>query len=137
MIVSQPFEFLAYRGNDFQLQVTYSVSFKISPRHNSRSNFMQLMTDECVNNPGGQNKSRKPSIGIAFQPNTRSFRLRFRTEKIEVDEIVTGAQPVSNACGDVYTSPSMVHLCSPCNASHIVIIGQASDYCIHAMYTFI
>lgn len=28
MIVSQPLEFLAYRGNDFQLQVTYSVSFK-------------------------------------------------------------------------------------------------------------
>lgn len=94
MIVSQPLEFLAYRGNDFQLQVTYSVSFKVSPRHNSRTNYMQLLTDECIANPSGQNKIREPSISLSFQPSTRAFRLRFRTENIEVDENVTGAKPV-------------------------------------------
>lgn len=91
MIVSQPLEFLAFRGNDFQSQVTYSLNFKISPRHESRSNFMVLITDECI--AGGQNKARNASIRLAFQPNTKTFRLQFRTEKSEIDQLIKGALP--------------------------------------------
>lgn len=95
MIVSQPLIFLPFRGNDFQKQITYSLNFKISPRHENRSTYMVLITDKCIGNPGGQKKSRKPSISLAFQPNTKTFHLQFRTKSTAVDEQVKGARPVS------------------------------------------
>ena len=95
MIVSQPVKFLAFRGNDFQKQITYAINFKISPRHNNRDNFMVLLTDECKGVGGGQNKARKPSIKLAFQPNTKTFNLQFRTQDTEVDQYIKGATAVS------------------------------------------
>ncbi|KAL4226054.1 hypothetical protein ACF0H5_014042 [Mactra antiquata] len=95
MIVSQPLKFLAFRGNDFQKHVTYALSFKVSPRHESRTNFMTLITDECIDNPGRQNKGRKPSIGLSFMPQSRTFRLQFRTTTTEIDTLIKNAQPDS------------------------------------------
>ncbi|XP_045165510.2 uncharacterized protein LOC123529301 [Mercenaria mercenaria] len=92
LIVSQPLEFLAFRGNDFQKQVTYALSFKISPRHRNKDNFMVLLTDECIANPGRQNEARKPGIKLAFQPNTKTFNLQFRTKKTDVDQLIKGAK---------------------------------------------
>ncbi|XP_060593909.1 uncharacterized protein LOC132748343 [Ruditapes philippinarum] len=96
MIVSQPLKFLAFRGNDFQKQITYALSFKISPRHNNRDNFMVLLTDECRGSGGGQNKARKPSIRLAFQPNTKTFNFQFRTLDKEVD------QNINKTTADMY-----------------------------------
>lgn len=89
MIVSQPLEFLAFRGNDFQSQVTYALNFKISPRHEKKDNFMVLITDECI--AGGQNRARNASIRLAFQPSTKTFQLQFSTEKVDIDHLIKGA----------------------------------------------
>lgn len=93
MIYSQPLEFLAFSGNDFQTQVTYSLRFKMSPRHMDKDTFMILITDECILNPGGQNRAREPSIKLAFRPNTQTFHLQFKTEKTDVDKFINGSQP--------------------------------------------
>lgn len=93
MIVSQPLEFQAFRGNDFQTKVTYTVNFKISPHHLTRDTFMTLFTDECKDFQGGQSRERKPGISLQFKPATNTFRLQFRTDTTEIDELITGAKP--------------------------------------------
>lgn len=93
MIYSQPMEFLAFSGNDFQTQVTYSLRFKISPRHQDKDHFMVLITDQCIIHPGGQNRTREPSIRLAFRPNTQTFHLHFKTDNVDLDRPIDGAQP--------------------------------------------
>ncbi|KAH3880253.1 uncharacterized protein LOC127877368 [Dreissena polymorpha] len=93
MIVSQPLEFLSFRGNDFQLHVTYAISFKLSPHHVTKDNFMVLLSDECVGTQGARSRERKPSIVLAFQPSTQTFNLQFRTEQTDIDTNITGAVP--------------------------------------------
>ena len=94
-IVSQPLQFQAFRGNDFQKQVTFSLNFKVSGRRRKSKNFMLLLTDECARRQSGVNKQWKPSISLSFQPSSRTFRLLFRTEKKVIEEDIKGAKPVS------------------------------------------
>lgn len=92
-IVSQPLQFQAFRGNDFQKQVTFSLNFKVSGRRRKSKNFMLLLTDECARRQSGVNKQWKPSISLSFQPSSRTFRLLFRTEKKVIEEDIKGAKP--------------------------------------------
>ena len=94
-IVSQPLQFQAFRGNDFQKQVTFSLNFKITGRRKKSKNFMLLLTDECQRSQSGMNKQWKPSISLSFQPRSQTFKLLFRTEEKVVEETIKGAKPVS------------------------------------------
>ena len=93
-IVSQPLQFQAFRGNDFQKQVTFSLNFKVSGRRRKSKNFMLLLTDECQRTQSGVTKQWEPSISLSFQPNTKTFKLLFRTEEKQIEELITGAKPV-------------------------------------------
>ena len=95
-IVSQPLQFQAFRGNDFQTQVTFSLNFKITGRRRSSKNFMTLLTDECERTESGVDKQWEPSIRLSFQPSSRTFRLLFRTEFNVTEEDIIGAVPVSS-----------------------------------------
>lgn len=94
MMVNQPLEFLAFRGNDFQTQVTYAMSFKMSPRHINYPKPMVLLTDECITYQRRQSKAREPSIAVTFVPSTKTFRLQFKTDQRDIDRVIDGAQPV-------------------------------------------
>ena len=56
---------------------------------------MVLLTDECLGTQ--KNRDRKPSISLAFQPSGNTFNFQFRTELTEINQNVTGAQPVGRA----------------------------------------
>ena len=94
-IVSQPLAFQAFKGNDFQTQLTLSLNFKITGRRRKSNNFMTLLTDECARAESGVNKQWGPSIMLSFQPSSKTFRLLFRTEYNVTEEDITGALPVS------------------------------------------
>ena len=57
---------------------------------------MLLLTDECQRTQSGINKQWEPSISLSFQPNSKTFKLLFRTEEKIIEEMITGAKPVSD-----------------------------------------
>ncbi|KAL3853550.1 hypothetical protein ACJMK2_017085 [Sinanodonta woodiana] len=92
-IQNQPLTLDAFKGNDFQRAITFTLSIKILKSRSQSRTPMVLLTNGCI--PDHTSLIRAPSINLSFTPGTNTFRVQFNTTETAIDETAV-AEPDQN-----------------------------------------